>query len=151
MKWKPFLNTTIRCTGHYFIEAHDDVPGVFDINSLRPSDATYRHRTWSKLDQVMASCPTTQSHYLNQCWFIIKGFYDTNWIHFYKKTLNILSRKCVWQNTHVKLFSLFRGYWVKSVKFNYRVNKTMARQFNKPDANIKSLINIVFEFQLLIT
>ena len=41
------------------------------INSLWPSDAIWRHRSWSTLAQVMACCLTAPSHYLNQCWHII--------------------------------------------------------------------------------
>ena len=41
------------------------------INSFRPSDAIWRHRSGSTLAQVMASCLTAPSHYLSQCWLII--------------------------------------------------------------------------------
>ena len=41
------------------------------FNSLRPSDAIWRHRSGSTLAQVIACCLTTTSHYLNQCWLII--------------------------------------------------------------------------------
>ena len=41
------------------------------FNSLRPSDAIWRHRSGSTLAQVMACCLTAPSHYLNQCWLII--------------------------------------------------------------------------------
>ena len=41
------------------------------INSLRPSDTTWRQRSGSTLAQVMACCLTAPSHYLNQCWVII--------------------------------------------------------------------------------
>ena len=41
------------------------------VNSLVPSDATWRHRTMSTLVQVMACCLTAPSHYLNQCWLNI--------------------------------------------------------------------------------
>ena len=41
------------------------------LNSLRPSDAIWRHRSGSTLAQVMACCLTALSHYLNQCWLII--------------------------------------------------------------------------------
>ena len=37
------------------------------LNSLGPSDAIWRWRSWSTLVQVMACCPTAPSHYLNQC------------------------------------------------------------------------------------
>ena len=41
------------------------------LNSLWPSDAIWRQRSWSTLAQVMACCLTAPSHYLNQCWLII--------------------------------------------------------------------------------
>ena len=44
---------------------------VFFINSLRPSDTIWWHRSGSTLVQVMACCLTAPSHYLNQCWLII--------------------------------------------------------------------------------
>ena len=43
------------------------------INSLRPSDAIWRQWSWTTLAQVMACCLTAPSHYLNQCWLIIRG------------------------------------------------------------------------------
>ena len=44
---------------------------AFKFNSLRPSDAVWRHRSESTLVQVMAFCLTAPSHYPNQCWLII--------------------------------------------------------------------------------
>ena len=41
--------------------------------SLRPSDAIWRQWSWTTLAQVMACCLTAPSHYLNQCWLIIRG------------------------------------------------------------------------------
>ena len=46
-------------------------PPCYHRTSLRPSDAIWRHRSGSTLDQVMACCLTAPSHYLNQCWPII--------------------------------------------------------------------------------
>ena len=43
------------------------------LNSLWPSDAIWRHRSWSTLTQVMACCLVTPSHYLNQCWLIVSA------------------------------------------------------------------------------
>ena len=43
------------------------------INSVGPSDAIRRWRSWSTLVQVMACCLTAPSHYLNQCWLIISN------------------------------------------------------------------------------
>ena len=42
-------------------------------NSLWPSDAKWRHRSESTSVQVMTCCLTAPSHYLNQCWLIIRG------------------------------------------------------------------------------
>ena len=41
------------------------------FNSLWPSDAIWRQGSRSTLVQVMASCLTAPSQYLNQCWLII--------------------------------------------------------------------------------
>ena len=43
------------------------------LNSLRPSDAIWRQWSWTTLAQVMACCLTAPSHYLKQCWLIIRG------------------------------------------------------------------------------
>ena len=42
-------------------------------NSLWASDAFWWHRSGSTLAQVMAWCQVAPSHYLKQCWLIIKG------------------------------------------------------------------------------
>ena len=42
------------------------------LNSLRPSDAIWWHRSGSTLAQEMACCLTAPSHYLNQCWLVIR-------------------------------------------------------------------------------
>ena len=39
--------------------------------ALWPSDAIWRHRSWSTLAWAMACCLTAPSHYLNQCWLIV--------------------------------------------------------------------------------
>ena len=43
---------------------------AYNIDSLRPSDAIWRHRSRSTLAQVMACCLMAPSHYQNQCWLI---------------------------------------------------------------------------------
>ena len=62
------------------------------LNSMGPSNAIWRCRSWSTHVQVMACCLTAPSHYLNQCWLInsnkvlwhssedivIRRFEDTN-------------------------------------------------------------------------
>ena len=42
------------------------------VNSLWRGDSMWRHGTRSTLAQVMACCLTAPSHYLNQCWLIIR-------------------------------------------------------------------------------
>ena len=49
---------------------------VSSINSLWPGDAIWRHGTRSTLAQVMACCLTAPSHYLSQCWLIIREVYS---------------------------------------------------------------------------
>ena len=44
------------------------------VNSLRPCDAIWQHRSGSTLAQVMACCLTAPSHYLNRCWLISKVY-----------------------------------------------------------------------------
>ena len=44
---------------------------LYSFNSLGPSDAIWRWRSWSTLVQVMACCLTAPSHYLNLCWLVI--------------------------------------------------------------------------------
>ena len=45
--------------------------GLYSINSLW-SSATLRHRFGSTLVQVTACCLTAPSHYLDQCWLLIR-------------------------------------------------------------------------------
>ena len=42
------------------------------LNSLWSSDAIWRHRSGTTLVHVMACCLTAPSHYMNQCWRIIR-------------------------------------------------------------------------------
>ena len=46
------------------------------INSLWPNGAIWRQRSESTLAQVMACCLMAPSHYLNQCWLIIRKSSD---------------------------------------------------------------------------
>ena len=45
---------------------------TWEFNLLWPSDAIWWHKSGLTLAQVMACCLTAPSHYLNQCWLIIK-------------------------------------------------------------------------------
>ena len=53
---------------HAFKEIDFATKICLKINSLWPSDAIWRHRSWSTLAQVMACCLSAPSHYLNECW-----------------------------------------------------------------------------------
>ena len=48
------------------------------FKTLWPSDTIWRHRSGSTLAQVMASSKRP-SHYLNQCWLMIKSFVAITW------------------------------------------------------------------------
>ena len=56
------INFNIMHNGKWF---------MYFNNSLGPSDAIWRWRSWSIQVQVMDCCLTAPSHYLNQCWLII--------------------------------------------------------------------------------
>ena len=57
------------------------------VNSLWPSDAILQHSPGSRLPQIMASCLAAPSHYLSQCWLIIKIRPSDN--HFTRNTSDI--------------------------------------------------------------
>ena len=63
---------------------------VHFLNSLWPSDIIWRHKSGTTLAQLMASCLTTPSHYLNQCWFIIEGVL---W-HFTRNAHELIRNMC---------------------------------------------------------
>ena len=63
--WNMILHNNMRCLNIQTSE--------YNINSFWPSDTIWRHRSWSTLAQVMACCLTAPSHYLNQCWLIVKS------------------------------------------------------------------------------
>ena len=58
-----------NCIRQWFHGKGDDLA----FNSLWPSDAIWRHRSWSTLAQIMACSLMAPSHYLNQCWLFISG------------------------------------------------------------------------------
>ena len=62
----PYTNKTVSS---YWIEVQEQ-----DVlfKSLWPSDTIWRHKSGSTLAQVMACCLPAPSHYLNQCWLIIR-------------------------------------------------------------------------------
>ena len=66
-----FCVTKFVCTKSFALDIMCSDWWYTAINSLRPSDAIWRHRSGSTLAQVMACCLMAPSHYPNQCWLII--------------------------------------------------------------------------------
>ena len=92
------------------------------INSLRPSDAIWRQWSWTTLAQVMACCLTAPSHYLNQCWLIIRGvLWHTSESSFAGIAQGIDSGYEFEKDILKNIFKSPRGQWVKC---QYTVCKT---------------------------
>ena len=81
---------------------------------LWQSDAIWCQTTWSTLVQVMACCLTAPSHYLNQCWIVIKG---ALW-HSPKRNFRVIAKEInleiEFENHPFKItVTASRGQWVK--------------------------------------
>ena len=88
--------------------------GLF--NSLRPSDAIWRHRSRTTLAQVMACCLTAPSHYLNQCWLIATKVYWYSSEDNFTTDTPAISCQNYSENYSFKIsFKSPRGQWVKEV------------------------------------
>ena len=84
------------------------------FNSLRPSDAIWRQWSWTTLAQVMACCLTAPSHYLNQCWLIIRGvLWHTSESSFAGIAQGIDSGYEFEKDILKNIFKSPRGQWVK--------------------------------------
>ena len=89
----------------------------YDINPLRPSDAIWRQWFWTTLAQVMACCLTAPSHYLNQCWLIIRGvLWHTSESSFAGIAQGIDSGYEFEKDILKNIFKSPRGQWVKMWK-----------------------------------
>ena len=62
------------------------------INSLRPSDAIWWHRSGSTLAHVMTCCLTAPRHYLSQYWLVIS---EAEW-----HSPECMSTRDIWANIH---------------------------------------------------
>ena len=90
---------------------------IIYLNSLRPSDAIWRQWSWTTLAQVMACCLTAPSHYLNQCWLIIRGvLWHSSENSFTGIAQGIDSGYEFEKNILKNIFKSPRGQWVKSTK-----------------------------------
>ena len=83
------------------------------VNPLWPSDAIWRQRSGSTLAQVMACYLTAPSHYLNQCWLIIRKVWTVIliWGQFQKPYLCHQSQKSP------------RGQWVNTLRLRQNVRR----------------------------
>ena len=91
------------------------------VNSLRPSEAIWRHRSGSTLAQLLACCLTAPSHYLNQCWLIIsKVLWHSSAGDFIRDTSATIHYKFSLKFTFLKFkFKSPRGQWVKIIKHHH--------------------------------
>ena len=79
---------------------------VLTINSLKPIDAIWWHRTRSTLVQVLACCLTAPSHYLNQCWLIISRVHwhmRAIWHKTPQPSITNITLKIIYQNFNSNL------------------------------------------------
>ena len=92
------------------------------LNSLRPSDAIWRHRSGSTLAHVMACCLTAPSHYLNKCWLMISEVMwhspDSNFIENIYLSLKWVRNLLIWDCSQIK------GQWVNYVKHQKQLQTT---------------------------
>ena len=98
-----------------------DWDSPWSFNSLRPSDAIWRQWSWTTLAQVMACCLTAPSHYLNQCWLIIRGvLWHTSESSFAGIAQGIDSGYEFEKDILKNIFKSPRGQWVKRVYLVYQ-------------------------------
>ena len=99
------------------------------LNSLRPSDAIWRQWSWTTLAQVMACCLTAPSHYLNQCWLIIRGvLWHTSESSFAGIAQGIDSGYEFEKDILKNIFKSPRGQWVKWMpQMSFDAKSTLVR------------------------
>ena len=87
---------------------------------MRPSDAIWRQWSWTTLAQVTACCLTAPSHYLNQCWLIIRGvLWHTSESSFAGIAQGIDSGYEFEKDILKNIFKSPRGQWVKLMYQHY--------------------------------
>ena len=89
---------------------------AMNFNSLWPGDAIWRCRSGPSLAQVITCCLTALSHYLGQCWHIIKKVqWHSSEGNFTRDTSNINHQICL-ENHFLKMsLKSPRGQWVMPV------------------------------------
>ena len=100
--------TTIFCFAVYY--------GIvfLCVNSLWPNDAIWRQRSGSTLAQVMACCLTAPSHYLNQCWLIIRRLQWYSSEDNFRSDISATNHWNKLENYSYKILLKYpRGQWVR--------------------------------------
>ena len=105
-------------------------PSQSAINSLRPSDTIWRHKSGSTLAQVMACCLMAPNHYLNQCWLIIsKVQWHSSECNFIRET-SATSHWNQLENYLSKiLFKSPRGQWVNMENVSLSLSHHRCKKF----------------------
>ena len=97
--------TTPSQSGHYPL-----------INSWNPRYVIERHRSRSTLAQIMACCQMAPSHYLNQCWLIIKGvLWHSPESNFTVSVQAIVLGLWGWKSYFKIIVTTLIGQWVNSL------------------------------------
>ena len=104
---KPSCTTAVKiCRFHHITET------VCHLNSLWPSDAIWRHTSWSTLAQVMAWCRQATSHNLRQCYLDIIDIHQRKIL---MKMHGIWQLKAAPGSLIPKFFlGSLRGHWVNN-------------------------------------
>ena len=141
------------------------------VNSLRPSDAIWRHRSGSTLAQVMACCLTAPSHYLNQCWLIIskiqwyssegnvtRDILATNhicWLENYLSKISIKSPRGQWVNslvpgkvTILTHWGLDTSYFTNIFKYTFSWTKLLYWISNITTTSLLLMVQITIKFSM---
>ena len=89
------------------------------VNSSRPSEVLWHHRSGSTLAHVMACCLMAPSYHLKQCWFtkfVLLHSSESNFVSAHElKICNM----CL-DITLLKLLLIFaRSWWVNSLRLSY--------------------------------
>ena len=106
-------------------QALNSLSSLLGLNSLRPSDAIWRQWSWTTLAQVMACCLTAPSHYLNQCWLIIRGvLWHTSESSFAGIAQGIDSGYEFEKDILKNIFKSPRGQWVNEHSAHHRRTTT---------------------------
>ena len=105
------------------------------INPLRPSDAKWWQWSWTTLAHVMACCLMAPSHYLNQCWLIIRGVMWHSSVNSFAGIAQDINSGYQFEKDILKIsFKSPRGQWVNN-------KPSLDQIMNGPDQTASHYIN----------